>query len=57
MGRVIGPEQARRYAALLLTSAHGIAGLELSGHLLWEALQTTAEELIDTIITLLPNDT
>jgi AcrR family transcriptional regulator len=57
VGRVVGPEQARRYGALLLTSAHGIAGLESSGHLVWDKWQITAEELIDTIITLLPNGT
>lgn len=54
VGHIVGPKQARRYGALLLASAHGITGLELSGHLVWDKWQTTAEELIDTIITLLP---
>jgi hypothetical protein len=54
VGRVVGPEQARRYGALLLTNAHGIAGLESSGHLVWDKWHITAEELIDTIVSLLP---
>jgi AcrR family transcriptional regulator len=57
VGRVVGPEQARRYGPLLLTNAHGIAGLESSGHLVWDKWHITAEELLDTIITLLPNET
>jgi hypothetical protein len=28
--------------------------LELSGHLVWDKWQTTAEQLIDTVISLLP---
>jgi hypothetical protein len=28
--------------------------LELSGHLVWDKWQTTAEQLIDTVIGLLP---
>ncbi len=54
VGRVVGPQRARRYGALLLTSAHGITGLELSGHLVGDKWQTNAEELVDTIISLLP---
>jgi hypothetical protein len=57
VGRVVGPEQARRYGPLLRTNAHGIAGFESSGHLVWEKWHITAEELLDTIITLLPNGT
>jgi AcrR family transcriptional regulator len=55
VGRVVGPEQARRYGPLLLTNAHGIAGFESSGHLVWDKWRITAEELLDTIITLLPD--
>lgn len=51
---VVGPQQARQYGALLLTSAHGITGLELSGHLVWDKWQTTAEDLVDLLIGLLP---
>lgn len=54
VGRVTGPQQARRYGALLLTSAHGITGLDLSGHLDLDKWHTTAEELVDTLIDLLP---
>ncbi|MGH3643784.1 MAG: TetR/AcrR family transcriptional regulator [Mycobacterium sp.] len=55
VGRVVGPEQARRYGPLLLTNAHGIAGFESNGHLVWDKWHITAEELLDTIITLLPD--
>jgi hypothetical protein len=52
--RIVGPQRARHYGALQLTSAHGITGLELSGHLVWDKWQTTTEQLIDTVISLLP---
>ncbi|CAN5557095.1 TetR/AcrR family transcriptional regulator [soil metagenome] len=54
VGRVVGSEQAQRYGALLLTNAHGIAGFESSGHLVWDKWHITAEELIDMIVNLLP---
>jgi len=44
----------RRYGALLLTSAHGITGFDLSGHLDLDKWHTNAEELVDTLISLLP---
>ena len=55
VARVVGPASARPYGALLLTSAHGIAGLELSGHLSWSKWRTTADGLVDLLITLLPS--
>jgi AcrR family transcriptional regulator len=54
VGRLVGPRRARRYGALLLTSAHGITGLDLSGHLDLDKWHTNAEELVDTLISLLP---
>jgi AcrR family transcriptional regulator len=54
VGRITGPRHARRYGALLLTSAHGTTGLDLSGHLDLDKWHTNAEELIDTLISLLP---
>jgi AcrR family transcriptional regulator len=54
VGRVVGPEHARRYGALLLTNAHGIAGFESSGHLIEDKWQITADELIDMAVSLLP---
>ncbi len=44
----------RAFGALLLTSVHGITSLESSGHLISDKWQTTAEQLIDTVISLLP---
>jgi AcrR family transcriptional regulator len=54
VARVVGPEQAGHYGALLLTNAHGIASFESSGHLVWDKWQITADELIDMIVSLLP---
>jgi AcrR family transcriptional regulator len=47
---VVGEQHAERYAAVLLTGAHGAAGLEMSGLLHTEKWQTTADELTDTLI-------
>jgi AcrR family transcriptional regulator len=54
VGRITGPGEARRYGALLLTSAHGITGLDLSGHMDLDKWHTNAEELVDTLISVLP---
>jgi len=54
VARVVGPEQARRYGPLLLTTAHGIAGFESSGHRMEDKWQITADELIDMVVGLLP---
>lgn len=54
VGRLTGRERASRYGAVLLTSAHGITGLDLSGHLDLDKWHTSAEELVDTLISLLP---
>lgn len=47
---VVGPEDARRYGALLLSSAHGIAGMELSGHLAKEKWSVTGDELVAMLV-------
>ncbi|MGX9788856.1 TetR/AcrR family transcriptional regulator [Mycobacterium sp. MMS18-G62] len=47
---VVGEENAQRYAAILLTGAHGAAGLETSGLLRTDKWHTTAEELLDTLL-------
>lgn len=47
---VVGSAVALRYGALLLTSAHGIAGMELSGHLTADKWQMTAEDIIETLV-------
>jgi AcrR family transcriptional regulator len=54
VGRITGPQRASRYAALILTSAHGITGLDLSGHMDLDKWHTSAEELVDTLISVLP---
>jgi len=50
VAEVVGEENAQRYAAILLTGAHGAAGLELSGLLRTDKWHTTAEELIDSLL-------
>ena len=56
VGRIVGPRRARHYGALLLTTAHGATSFELSGHFAWDKWQTNAEQLIDTMIALLPTE-
>ncbi|MDF2585852.1 MAG: transcriptional regulator, partial [Mycobacterium sp.] len=43
-------QHAQRCSALLLTGAHGAAGLESSGLLTNDKWHTTAEELTDSLI-------
>lgn len=50
----VGPQHARQYGGLLLTSAHGITDLELSGHLVWDKWHSTPEGLLELLIGLLP---
>ena len=54
VGRITGSRHAPRYGALILTSAHGITGLDLSGHMDLDKWHTNAEELVDTLISVLP---
>ncbi len=53
---VVGEQNAQRYAAILLTGAHGAAGLGLSGLLHTDKWQTTAEELVDTLVDMVTGD-
>jgi AcrR family transcriptional regulator len=46
----VGERNAQRYGAILLTGAHGAAGLGSSGLLRTDKWDTTAEELIDTLV-------
>jgi hypothetical protein len=50
VAEVVGEQHAQRYAAILLTGAHGAAGLELSGLLRTDKWHTTADELIDALL-------
>lgn len=47
---VVGEQDAQHDAAILLTAAHGAAGLDLSGLLHTDKWHTTAEELIDSLL-------
>jgi AcrR family transcriptional regulator len=50
---LVGTQHARRYGALLLTSAHGMTDMELSGHLSTEKWHVTAEELVATLVAMI----
>ncbi|MER7980304.1 TetR/AcrR family transcriptional regulator [Streptomyces sp. NPDC095817] len=52
---LVGEQSARHYGALLLAGAHGIADMELSGHLDPGSLGTTADELVDTLVRMVAN--
>ena len=54
VGRCIGPEQVNQYGGLLMTSVHGIVDFELSGHLTQAKWHSTAEDLVELLINLLP---
>jgi AcrR family transcriptional regulator len=56
VARIVGRERARHYGALLLACAHGMAGLESGGHLVWDKWHTSAEQLIDSMIDMLPTE-
>lgn len=47
---LVGTPNAHRYGALLMSSAHGIAGLELSGHLAKEKWQVSGNQLVRMLI-------
>jgi AcrR family transcriptional regulator len=50
---LVGEQDAHRYGALLLTSAHGIIGLEVSGQLTAEKWHTSGEELVATLVAMI----
>lgn len=47
---VVGPSEALRHGALLMSSAHGIAGMEVSGHLSKEKWTVDGDELVRLLI-------
>lgn len=52
VGGVVGDEHAHLYGAMLLTSAHGIASMEASGHLSPQMWQTTPGRLVEALVDL-----
>lgn len=47
---MVGEPDALRYGALLMSSAHGIAGLELSGHLAKEKWKVGGQQLVRMLV-------
>jgi len=56
VGEVVGAGPARRSAALLMSSTHGIASLELSGQLGQAKWGTTGDELLADLIELIARE-
>ncbi|TVT61593.1 TetR/AcrR family transcriptional regulator [Amycolatopsis rhizosphaerae] len=52
----VGDRNAPHFGALLLTSAHGIASMELGGHLGTDRWRTTADELVDTLVRMVADE-
>ncbi|MBN6033877.1 TetR/AcrR family transcriptional regulator [Amycolatopsis sp. 195334CR] len=57
VGGVVGGEHTQRYAALLLSSAHGITDLEVNGHLAAHKWAVTPEDLVGTLIAMIGHQT
>lgn len=53
VGDLVGAQHTRHFAALLLTSAHGITDMEVRGHLSADKWHTTAEELVSTLVSMI----
>ena len=51
---VVGEADAQHYGALLFSCAHGIAELEISGHLT-EERWTSTEDLLSTLVVMIAN--
>jgi len=47
---LVGEPNALRYGALLMSSAHGIAGMELSGHLAKEKWRVGGDQLVGMLV-------
>ncbi|HEY0215638.1 MAG TPA: TetR/AcrR family transcriptional regulator [Cellulomonas sp.] len=47
---VVGAAAARAHGALLMSSAHGIAGMEASGHLSKDTWRATGDELVAMLV-------
>jgi AcrR family transcriptional regulator len=54
VGRKVGLERAHPIAGLLLSAAHGITDLELSGHLAAEKWHADGKQLIDLLAEIVP---
>jgi AcrR family transcriptional regulator len=51
---LVGEQDAHRYGALLMTGAHGIIGMEVSGHLTEQKWRTSGDEVLRTLVELIP---
>jgi hypothetical protein len=51
---LVGDAQAHRFGAVLLSGAHGAISMEASGQLTRDKWKTDADEILDTLVGLLP---
>lgn len=54
LGELVGDTRAHLYGAMLMTSVHGIIGMEASGQLTRDKWRTDADEILETLIAILP---
>ncbi|RFA17076.1 TetR family transcriptional regulator [Subtercola boreus] len=57
VAEIVGRDQSRRYGALLMSSAYGISGMELSGHLSTEKWNVTGNQLVAMLASSIHHDT
>jgi hypothetical protein len=50
VGDLVGPEAALRHGALLMSAAHGVASLEISGHLDPAKWQVHGDDIVRTLV-------
>ena len=53
---LVGERDALRYGALVMSGAHGIAALELSGHLEKEKWKVSGEQLVQSLVSAIQSD-
>ncbi|MFE7356867.1 TetR/AcrR family transcriptional regulator [Streptomyces sp. NPDC057543] len=53
VGDLVGAQHTHHFAALLLTSVHGITDMEANGHLSAHKWQVTSDELVSTLVSMI----
>lgn len=56
VGSVVGDDRAHLFGAMLLTSAHGIASMEASGHLSPQMWHTTPGDVLSALVELVAHE-
>ncbi|WP_327668081.1 MULTISPECIES: TetR/AcrR family transcriptional regulator [unclassified Streptomyces] len=53
IGDLVGEQYARHFAALILASVHGVTDMHAHGHLATDKWNTTAQELVSTLVSMI----